>query len=102
MTVLCISVSCVYILFVATSFRSVINYELSVDWDVRYYIAVTVVPCIVLGEIRKMKHLVPFSAAANLCIAITFVITLWYIFDGPIDISERPLFRWEQLPLFFR
>lgn len=95
--------NCVYIVFIATSFQTVINHELKVDWDVRYYIAVTVFPCILIGEIRKLKYLVPFSAVANVCIVITFIITLWYVFTGPMKISERPLFSsWGQLPLFFR
>lgn len=95
--------SCLYIIFVATSFRSVINHELSVDWDVRYYIVVTLIPCILIGEIRKMKHLVPFSIIANLCLIITFAITLWYILKSPLDIGERPLFQdWSGVPVFFR
>lgn len=99
----CAGSCCLYIIFIATSFQTLINYELNVNWDVRYYIAVTVLPCIALGEIRKLKNLVPFSAISNVCIVITFATTLWYIFDGPMDISERPIFSgWENLPLFFR
>lgn len=94
--------SCVYIVFIAASFQKVINFELKVDWDVRFYIAVVVLPCITLGQIRKLKYLVPFSAIANLCIVITFGITLYYMLTGPLLIRERPLFSsWNQLPLFF-
>lgn len=58
---------------------------------------------IILGEIRQLKYLVPFSAIANLCILITFAITLFYMLTGPLHIHERPLFSsWGQLPLFFR
>lgn len=93
----------VYIVFIASSFQQVMNYELKVDWDVRYYIAVVTIPCILLGEIRKLKYLIPFSALANLCIVITFGITLWYMLTGPMPITERPGFSsWAQLPLFFR
>lgn len=80
-----------------------INITLGVNWDVRLYIAVVVFPCILLGEIRQLKYLVPFSAIANLCIIITFAITFYYMVTGPMEISERPLFSsWQQLPLFFR
>lgn len=98
-----LSANCVYIILIATSFQRVINFELDVDWNVRYYIVATVLPCILMGEIRKLKFLVPFSAVANLCIMITFIIVLWYMFTGPMPISERPMFSsWGQLPLFFR
>lgn len=103
MVAICLSISCVYIVFIATSFQSVINHELNVNWNVRYYIAVTLIPCIIFGEIRKLKHLVPFSIIANVCIVITFGITLWYILTGPLDITKRPLYSsLTQFPLFFR
>lgn len=98
-----IGACCVYIVFIAQSFQKVINAQLDVTWDIRLYIAVVVLPCIVLGEIRQLKYLIPFSGLANLCIVITFGITLYYIAIGPMHFAARPLFSsWEQLPLFFR
>lgn len=95
--------NCVYILFIATSLSKVVNHELDVMWDVRVYIAIVIVPCIVLGEIRKLKYLVPFSAIANLCLLTAFGITVYFIVTGPMEIQERPSFSsWGQLPLFFR
>ena len=97
------SAGCVYIVFIATTIRDVANYEFNVDYDVRLYIALTIIPCIFLGQIRQLKYLVPFSAMANLFIVVTFGITLYYMFTGPLEYSERPLFSsWAQLPLFFR
>lgn len=81
----------------------VIHYKLHVDWDVRYYIAIVLIPSLMLGQIRQLKFLVPFSVIANVCIVSTFAITLYFIATGPMEISKRPLFSsWEQLPLFFR
>ncbi|XP_031616811.1 proton-coupled amino acid transporter-like protein CG1139 [Contarinia nasturtii] len=94
--------NCVYIVFIATSLKEVINPELNVNYDIRFYIAVVVFPCILLGEIRKLKYLVPFSAIANLCIVVTFAITLYFMFTGEMGVSKRPWFSsWGQLPLFF-
>lgn len=74
---------------------------MKVDLDVRLYIAIVVLPCIILGQIRQLKYLVPFSAIANLFIVITFAITLYYMFNGPLQISQRPMFSsFSQLPLF--
>lgn len=95
--------NCVYIVFIATTFQEVIKHRFNFDADIRFYIALTVVPCMMLGEIRKLKYLVPFSAIANLCIVITFGITFYYMITGPLEIEKRPLFSsWAQLPLFFR
>lgn len=92
-----------YIVLIASSFQMVVNFKLNVEWDLRYYIAVVVLPCLLLGQIRKLKYLVPFSVIANISIIVTFAITLWYILTGPIDIMERPLFApWTRLPMFFR
>lgn len=92
-----------YIVLIALSFKTVIDFNLGVDWSIRYYIAVVLIPCLILAQIRKLKYLVPFSAIANVLIVVTFGITLYYVLEGPMEIMERPLFSsWAQLPLFFR
>ena len=94
--------ACVYIVFIATSFHDVINYDLGIDWDVRIYIALTVIPCLIIGQIRELKWLVPFSAMANLFIVVTFAITLYYMFNEPLDYSDKEnIAKVGQLPLFF-
>lgn len=96
-------VDCVLIVHIANSFRKVISSEFAVDWDIRWYIAMVLLPCLVLAEIRELKYLVPFSAIANLCLLITFGIIAYYMFTGPMLIEERPLFTsWSELPTFFR
>lgn len=94
---------CVYIVFIATTLRDVFNFLFDLNWDVRLYIAIVIVPMLFLGQIRQLKYLVPFSALANLFIVITFSITLYYLFHGKMEFSERPLFSsMRQLPQFFR
>ncbi|XP_011184166.2 proton-coupled amino acid transporter-like protein pathetic [Zeugodacus cucurbitae] len=94
--------ACVYMVFIATSFHDVINYDTGLKWDVRIYIAFTVIPCLLIGQIRNLKWLVPFSAIANIFIAITFAIVLYYLFREPLVFSDKPLMaRSEQLPLYF-
>ncbi|XP_075165024.1 proton-coupled amino acid transporter-like protein acs [Haematobia irritans] len=94
--------ACVYIVFIATSFHDVINYDLDINWDVRIYIALTLIPCLFIGQIRNLKWLVPFSALANLFIVITFGITLYYMFNVPLDFSDKPyVAKASQIPLFF-
>lgn len=68
----------------------------------RVFIALEVVLLIPLAMIRKLKHLVPFSMVANLCIVVGFTITLYYMFTEIKDPAER---HWgtslKGLPIFF-
>ncbi|XP_014090789.1 proton-coupled amino acid transporter-like protein CG1139 [Bactrocera oleae] len=94
--------ACVYMVFIATSFHDVINYDSGLNWDVRIYIAFTVIPCLLIGQIRNLKWLVPFSALANILIVVTFGIVLYYLFREPLVFSDKPLVaRIEQIPLYF-
>ncbi|XP_005185482.1 proton-coupled amino acid transporter-like protein CG1139 [Musca domestica] len=94
--------ACVYIVFIATSFHDVINYDLNLKWDVRIYIALTLIPCLFIGQIRNLKWLVPFSALANVFIVVTFGITLYYMFNVPLVFSDKPFVaKVTQIPLFF-
>lgn len=93
---------CVYIVFVANSLRLVINYQLSIDLDIRFYIAFVLLPCMIIGQIRVLKYLVPFSMMANVLIVATFGITMYYMFREPLQYENKPLFAgWSTLPYFF-
>lgn len=92
----------VYIVFIATSFQYVFAESLNIDLDVRVYIALTLIPCLAIGQIRTLKWLVPFSAVANVFIVITFGITLYYMFSGPVTVSDKPFVASaSKIPLFF-
>uniref|UniRef100_A0A182J9B3 Amino acid transporter transmembrane domain-containing protein n=1 Tax=Anopheles atroparvus TaxID=41427 RepID=A0A182J9B3_ANOAO len=93
---------CVYLLFIATTLHDVINSKLDIGWDKRTYILLTAVPLIFVTQVRNLRYLVPFSAAANALILATFAITLYYIFREPIDLSGLALFpEITALPSFF-
>lgn len=94
--------SCVYIVFIATSLHDVVNFDAKINWDIRLYIAMTLIPLLLIGQIRQLKYLVPFSAIANFFIIVTFAITLYYMFSKPLNFEDKPLFSsFAQLPLFF-
>lgn len=96
------SAACVYVVFISESFHDVINYDCDLDWDIRIYIAMAMAPLLIMGQIRRLKLLVPFSALANLFIVITFAITLYFMFNEKLDFSDKPLFASvSTLPLFF-
>jgi proton-coupled amino acid transporter len=72
------------------------------ELNIRVYIPMLLVALIPLSLIRNLKHLVPFSAIANIFIIVSFIITLYYIFSDSLDVSDRVLMaNVEKLPLFF-
>lgn len=91
--------TCVYIVLIANSVSKVINPYLEGEgWHVRIYILIVLIPVILIGQIRELKYLVPFSALANLFIVITLGITLYYIFHGPITLADKPnVASWSQM-----
>lgn len=97
------SAGCVYIVFVANTFHDICNLRFGWDLSVRYYILMTMVPILFIGQIRTLKFLVPFSGSANVFIVVVFGIVLYYIFKEPLVISDKELVApWTQWPVFFR
>lgn len=61
------------------------------------------IPAVVLlGQIRTLRILVPFSVIANASLTVGFAITLYYIFSDIKPLSEiNYVSSWGQLPKFF-
>ncbi|XP_023942040.2 proton-coupled amino acid transporter-like protein pathetic [Bicyclus anynana] len=93
---------CVYVVFIAENFKEVLdeyypNYKLSVE----AYCALTLVPLVLICQIRNLKWLVPFSAIANVFLVICFAITMYYIFHDLPNPAEREMVASvTQWPLF--
>jgi proton-coupled amino acid transporter len=69
--------------------------------EIRVYIPMLMVVLIPICLIRNLKHLVPFSALANVFIIVSFVIMLYYIFRETLDVGKGDLTaNIVQLPLF--
>jgi hypothetical protein len=47
--------NCVYIVFIGASIKDVINYEFGIDWDVRIYIAMSLIPVLMVGQVSQIK-----------------------------------------------
>lgn len=89
--------------FVGNSVQLATNQLLSIDLDVRLYIIMILPTTLLMGQVRTLKFLVPFSAIANVFIVVVFGIVLYYIFNTPLVYSDKPLFAgFSTLPLFFR
>lgn len=92
MTCTYLAALCVYIVFIAENFKEVLDvymptYKLSVET----YCALTLVPLVLICQIRNLKWLVPFSAIANVLLVICFAITMYYIFSDMPSPSEREM-----------
>lgn len=95
-------VNTVYILLVASSLQNIMESHLHWDYDIRIYILITTLPIFLVGIVRNMKYLVPFSAVANILLGVGLCLSFYYMFQDLPPISSRPSFApISKLPLFF-
>nr|XP_029715250.1 proton-coupled amino acid transporter-like protein pathetic isoform X1 [Aedes albopictus] len=93
---------CIYIVFVATNVKQVVDYYTHSHYDVRYYILLSLIPLILINLIRKLKYLTPFSMIANILIGAGVGITLYYIVTDLPEFSERKgIADVHHMPMFF-
>ncbi|XP_047545567.1 proton-coupled amino acid transporter-like protein pathetic [Vanessa atalanta] len=93
---------CVYVVFIAENFKEVLDeYNPDYKLSVEVYCALTLVPLVLICQIRNLKWLVPFSALANVFLVICFAITMYYIFtDLPNPAERKMVASVTQWPLF--
>ncbi|XP_061706445.1 proton-coupled amino acid transporter-like protein pathetic [Cydia pomonella] len=97
-----ISVLCVYVVFIGSSFKEVIDVLVpESQLSIQTYCVLTLVPLVLLCQIRNLKYLVPVSGLANALIVIVFGTTMYYIFSDLPPVSEREMVaKVSQWPLF--
>ncbi|XP_041972824.1 proton-coupled amino acid transporter-like protein pathetic [Aricia agestis] len=87
-----LSVLCVYVVFIGSSFKEVLDYYMpEYNISVQVYCALTLVPLVIICQIRNLKYLVPFSAIANVMIVVVFIVTMYYMFTDIPSIKDREL-----------
>ncbi|EEB18930.1 proton-coupled amino acid transporter, putative [Pediculus humanus corporis] len=93
---------CVYVVFVARNLKQVVDHHLEIDYDVRLYMAMLLIPLILTNLIHNLKWLAPFSMIANILMAVGIGISFYYVFNDLPHVTERKYFSsFQQLPLFF-
>ncbi|XP_012216315.1 proton-coupled amino acid transporter-like protein pathetic [Linepithema humile] len=96
--------TCVYIVFIASSLKQVTDFRTGRNINIRLYIVSLIPALILLGQVRNLKYLVPFSLLANIFMLSGFSITLYYVFSS-IQWNNNPNVKLfasvEQLPRFF-
>ena len=72
------------------------------ELDSRAYMALILLPLLLLVSIRNLKYLAPVSMIANLLQFTALGITFYYLFQDIPPISERKyVASWSQFPLYF-
>lgn len=75
------------------------------EWSVQVYMAMILIPMILLNWVRNLKYLAPFSMVANACMAVGLGIIFYYVFQGLPPINREGMVLGftsiKQLPLFF-
>lgn len=97
---------CVYFVFVAQNLKHVIDPYVGITWPLQSYMALLLIPMILLTYVRNLKWLAPFSMIANIFMAVGLGIIFYYVFRDPLPSIHRPNFSsgfasWKQLPLYF-
>ncbi|PNF20534.1 Proton-coupled amino acid transporter-like protein CG1139 [Cryptotermes secundus] len=96
-----LGICCVYIVFVATNIKQVVDEYHETKLDVRLYMVMLLLPLILINWVRNLKLLAPFSSFANVITFVGLGITLYYVFDGIPSPSERNMVgHVVDLPLF--
>lgn len=83
-------------------FFQILEDNVQINWNIRIYIILLIVPIYMVGMVKNMKYLVPFSAMANILLFVGLVLTFRFTLTDLPPVTERPfsasLFT---LPLFF-
>ncbi|XP_047358470.1 proton-coupled amino acid transporter-like protein pathetic [Vespa velutina] len=95
--------SCVYIVFIATTIHQVAEHYNGQNTINKGQLMLALIPAVILlGQIRNLKYMVPFSMVANISMMVGFSVTLYYIFKDIQPIDKVEMFSsTEQLPIFF-
>jgi len=78
------------------------TFQVSNALDIKTWIAIILLPIILLSFIRDLRTLVPFSIVANILCLVALVIMFQYIVRNIHDVDRLPAFKgWMNLPVFF-
>ncbi|KAF0750940.1 Uncharacterized protein FWK35_00027821, partial [Aphis craccivora] len=92
----------VYTVIIASNFHQLFTYHIGYELNVRLFIAMLLIPLILLSYVPNLKSLAPVSMVANLLMAAGLGITFYYTLSDVPSISKRPLVgSFEAFPTFF-
>ncbi|GBP88777.1 Proton-coupled amino acid transporter-like protein CG1139 [Eumeta japonica] len=93
----------VYQIIIAKTIKQLVENDPNAKDDervhIRIYIIALLIPIMLLGMIRTLKYLAPFSLLADFCIVVCVISTVVYSMQVAPSISERP--AWKNFGNFF-
>ena len=82
--------------------QSISSHQVSNALDAQTWMAILLLPIILLSFIRDLRTLAPLSIAANICCALSLIIIFQYIVRNIHHTEELPAFAgWSNFPVFF-
>ncbi|XP_015177852.1 PREDICTED: proton-coupled amino acid transporter 1 [Polistes dominula] len=95
--------ACVYVVFIATTIHQIAEHYNGINTINKVSVMLALIPAVILlGQVRNLKYMVPFSMVANISMFVGFTMTLYYIFKDIKPIDKVNMFpEIQQLPIFF-
>jgi len=84
-----IGICCVYVIFVSTNLKALVDHYNGIETDVRIYMLIILLPLILINWVPNLKYLAPFSTIANFMTIISFAIIAYYVFREPISLDGK-------------
>jgi len=92
---------CVYFVFISQNLQQIFNHYYG-EINYHIYMAIILVPMLLLASIRNLKYLSPVSMIANMLQLVGLAIIFYYLFqDLPYSWERKAFSSWGQLPLYF-
>ncbi|KAK6172526.1 hypothetical protein SNE40_016162 [Patella caerulea] len=92
----------VYVVFISTNIKQVINHFYPDDPSIRVYEVVVAAILVPYCFVKELRNLSVFSAFANLVTATGLFIIIYHVTQGLPNVDSRPAFTgWSHLPLYF-
>ncbi|XP_039281263.1 proton-coupled amino acid transporter-like protein pathetic isoform X3 [Nilaparvata lugens] len=91
-----------YVVFIAATLKEVTYHNLGYDMNIRLYMIMAIPPLLIIGTVRSMKYLVPFSMLANMLLLSGVVFISYYVLQDLPPLSSRPNYiPITKFPIFF-
>lgn len=92
----------VYTVIIASNFEQLFEFHMGYKLNLRYFIAMLLIPLILLSYVPNLKYLAPVSMFANLLMTVGLGITFYYTLCDIPKISDRPAVgSFDTFPTFF-